>query len=91
MPQVRHARRRGVTQFHSTEETGEQERCATAGGVGGGKGIDRGEHFAIATGPDTAPDHGRETVRTQVAWIVRCTADATCVLHVNIRGRSRMR
>jgi len=79
MPQVRHARRRGVTQFHSTEETGEQGRCATAGGVGGGKGTDQGEHFAIATGPDTGPERGRDTERSQVARIVGCTASGTNV------------
>src|ERR1700756_4260555 len=60
-PQVRHGRYRGVTQFHSTEETGEQRRRAAACGVGGGKGTDQGEHRAIATGPDTEPENGRET------------------------------
>jgi hypothetical protein len=43
-PQFRHARYRGVRQFHSTEEAGEQGRGATACGVGGGKGTDQGEH-----------------------------------------------
>jgi hypothetical protein len=41
-PQIRHARYRGVTQFHSTEEAGEQGQGATACGVGGGKGTDHG-------------------------------------------------
>ena len=62
-----------------------------AGGVGGGKGTDQREHFAIATGPDTVPERERETVRNQVAWVVRCTAVAKCVLHVSICGKSRMR
>ena len=31
------------------------------------------EDRAIATGPDTAPELGRETVRSQVAWIAGCT------------------
>jgi len=61
MPQVRHARRRGVRQFHSTEETGEQQQRAAARGVGGGKGTDQGERQAVPPGPDTAPD-------TQDAW-----------------------
>src|SRR5713226_7008250 len=45
-PQYRHARYRGVTQFHSTKEAGEQRPCAKASGVGGGKGTDQGEHRA---------------------------------------------
>src|SRR5688572_30499907 len=40
-PQFRHARRRGVTQFHSTGETGEQGRRGAACEVGGGKGSDQ--------------------------------------------------
>ena len=72
-PQSRHARYRGVTQFHSTEETSEQGPGAKACGVGGGKGTDQGEHRAIATGPDTEPEFGRETVRSQVARIAGCT------------------
>ena len=72
-PQVRHGRYRGVTQFHSTEEAGEQGQGATACGVGGGKGTDQGEHRAVATGADTEPEGGRETVRSQVAWIAGCT------------------
>ena len=55
MPQVRRARFRGVRQFHSTEEAGEQRRTADAGGVCGGKGADRGERRTVATGPDTEP------------------------------------
>ena len=69
----RHGRWRGVTQFHSTEETSEQGPGAKACGVGGGKGIDQGEHRAIATGPDTEPEIERETVGIQVARIVGCT------------------
>jgi len=46
---------------------------AKACGVGGGKGTDQGEHRAIATGPDTAPELGRDTVHSQVAWIAGCT------------------
>ena len=38
-PQSRHGRYRGVRQFHSTEEAGEQRRGATACGVGGGRGL----------------------------------------------------
>jgi hypothetical protein len=72
-PQFRHARHRGVRQFHSTGEASEQGRGVTACGVGGGKGTDQGEHRAIATGPDTEPELGRETVRSQVAWIAGCT------------------
>ena len=72
-PQSRHARHRGVRQFHSTKEAGEQRPCAKACGVGGGKGTDQGEHRAIATGPDTEPELGRETVRSQVARIAGCT------------------
>ena len=72
-PQVRHGRYRGVTQFHSTEEAGEQGQGAKACGVGGGKGTDQGEHRAVATGPDTEPESGRETVRSQVARIAGCT------------------
>jgi hypothetical protein len=72
-PQVRHGRYRGVTQFHSTEEAGEQGPGATACGVGGGKGTDQGEYLSIATGPDTEPEIGRETVRSQVTWIAGCT------------------
>jgi hypothetical protein len=48
-------------------------RGATACGVGGGKGTDQGEHRAVATGPDSEPEDGRETVRSQVAWIAGCT------------------
>jgi len=66
-------RRWGVRQFHSTGETGEQRQRAAARGVGGGKGTDQGEHRAIATGPDSTPEFGRDTVRTQVAWIAGCT------------------
>jgi hypothetical protein len=55
-PQFRHARYRGVTQFHSTEEASEQGRRGVACGVGGGKGTDQGERCAIATGPDTEPE-----------------------------------
>ena len=66
-------RYRGVRQFHSTEEAGEQGRGATACGVGGGKGTDQGEHRAIATGPDTEPEIERETVCSQVARIAGCT------------------
>ena len=72
-PQVRHGRYWGVRQFHSTEEAGEQGQGATARGVGGGKGTDQGERRAIATGPDTAPELGRETVGSQVAWTAGCT------------------
>ena len=46
---------------------------AKACGVGGGKGTDQGEHRAIATGPDTEPGSGRETVGSQVARIAGCT------------------
>ena len=54
------------------------EKPANKGGVpqptvGGGKGTDQGEHRAIATGPDTEPELGRDTVRSQVAWIAGCT------------------
>jgi hypothetical protein len=38
-----------------------------------GKGADQGEHRAIATGPDSTPELGRDTVRSQVAWIAGCT------------------
>jgi hypothetical protein len=76
-PQFRHGRYRGVTQFHSTGEAGEQGQGATACGVGGGKGTDQGEHRTIATGPDTEPESGRETVCSQVAWIVGCTSSGT--------------
>ena len=51
-------------------------RAATRG-VGGGKGTDRGEHGAIATGPDSAPELGRNPVRTQVARIARRTTSGT--------------
>ena len=30
-----------------------------------GRGADQGEHLAIATGPDTAPERGRDTVRAR--------------------------
>ena len=40
---------------------------------GAGKGTDQGEHRAVATGPDTEPEGGRETVRSQVAWVAGCT------------------
>ena len=40
MPQFQRARCRGVTQSHSTQETGRQRRRAAARGVGGGKGTD---------------------------------------------------
>ena len=81
-PQFRHARHRGVTQFHSTKEAGEQRPCARTCGVGGGKGTDQGEHRAIATGPDTVPELGRETVVSQIAWIAGrtcsfCTSTST--------------
>jgi len=72
-PQFRHARHRGVRQFHSTKEAGEQRPSAKACGVGGGKGTDQGEHRAIATGPDTEPELRRETVGSQVARIAGCT------------------
>ena len=55
------------------EKPANKGRRAAACGVGGGKGTDQGEHRAIATGPDTAPELGRDTVRTQVAWIAGCT------------------
>ena len=46
-------------------------------GVGGGKGTDQGEHRAIATGPDTEPERGRDTVRNQVARVAGCTGSGT--------------
>ncbi len=73
MPQVRHARFRGVRQFHSTEEAGEQRRLPPLGGVCGGKGADRGERrirLWRTTGPDTAPG-------SRVAWTAGCTSSGT--------------
>ena len=40
-----------------------------AGGVGGGKETDQGEHRAVATGPDTEPEIERKIVGSQVARI----------------------
>ena len=70
MPQVRRVRFRGVRQFHSTEEAGEQRWPDGIRGVGGGKGTDRGERRAVATGPDTVPE-------TRVAWTAGRTSSGT--------------
>jgi hypothetical protein len=48
-------------------------RVPRACGVGGGKGTDQGKRRAIATGPDTEPEGGWETIRSQVARIAGCT------------------
>ena len=69
-PSSRHARRGGVRQFHSTAETGEQRQLPAVGGVGGGKGTDRGEHRAVATGPDSEPGF-------QVAWSAKRASSRT--------------
>ncbi len=60
------------------------EKPANKGGVPppaesaeGRGGTDQGEHRAIATGPDSEPELGRDTVRTRVAWIAGCTIDGT--------------
>src|SRR5215470_9572655 len=65
-----------IGESHSSivpKKPAKQRRRAAACGVGGGKGTDQGEHRAIATGPDTEPENGRETVRSQVARIAGCT------------------
>ena len=38
-----------------------------------GRELTKEKHRANATGPDTEPDGGRETVGSQVAWIAGCT------------------
>jgi hypothetical protein len=63
--------------FIVPEKPAKQGRRGAACGVGGGKGTDQGEHRAIATGPDTAPELGRDTVRSQVAWIAGGTCSGT--------------
>ncbi len=71
----------------STAEAGAQRQRSAVGGVGGGKGADKGERRAVATGPDTAP--GLQVART-VGRTNRDTSP-TCEVVVNIQGKSCMR
>jgi hypothetical protein len=86
-PQFRHARCRGVTQFHSTGETGEQGRRGAACGVGGGKGTDQGEHRQSLLArtqrrnsdgtPFVARSRGLLGVRVAAQQRVVCTSTST--------------
>ena len=84
VPNVHHARRRGVGRLRSTVEAGEQRRNSGSG-ARGGKGVDQGKRHPTGRGPDTEPVH--RVVQSQR----RTASRAASAVGRHTQGRSRMR